>query len=188
MREDPFVDRVERIGRRILDPPLEIDRHAALLYQVTVDNQLQVSVDPSMPKRGQSAFQTDLLVFERLSEKVRIPRVVLEFKTGLTTHDILTYTTKARKHKQVYPYLRYGILCSRDRVVPRRFFTHNEALDFCIAAGSVSDRNLSTVIGDLFEAEVEASRLMEDVAFGRIDANVFRSEPTLRRRTRTRRQ
>ena len=32
----------------------------------------------------------------------------MEFKQGLSTHDVLTYSAKATRHKQVYPYLRYG--------------------------------------------------------------------------------
>ena len=33
---------------------------------------------------------------------VKIPRVVMEFKQGLSTHDVLTYSAKATRHKQVY--------------------------------------------------------------------------------------
>ena len=50
-------------------PPLSIRRGAALLYQVTVDNELRPSVDPRRPTRGESAFQTDLCVFERKSSE-----------------------------------------------------------------------------------------------------------------------
>jgi len=60
-----------------------------------------------------------------------------EFKPGISTHDILTYSAKARKHKQVYPYLRYGLVASRERFVAGKFFTHNEALDFYLAAGGL---------------------------------------------------
>lgn len=42
------------------------------------------------PRRGASAFQTDLCVFEDKSEEVTIPRVVIEFKTHISTHDVLT--------------------------------------------------------------------------------------------------
>jgi hypothetical protein len=48
----------------------------------------------------------------------------------MTTHDVLTYSAKARKHKQVYPYLRYGFVVPEVEFVPRRFFIHNDALDY----------------------------------------------------------
>jgi hypothetical protein len=52
-----------------------------------------------------------------------------EFKDGITPHDVLAYSTKARKHKQVYLYLRYVVFMSEETRVPGRVFTHNEALD-----------------------------------------------------------
>src|SRR3989344_1487695 len=129
MAEDIFVEEALNAAKEILADPLVIRRGAALLYQVTVNNQLELVVDPKKPVRGQSAFQTDLCVFEKVANGAEIPRVVLEFKQGLTTHDVLTYSTKARKHKQVYPYLRYGLVIGDEQNIPGRFFTHNEALD-----------------------------------------------------------
>ena len=65
--------------------------------------------DPA--RRQFAAYQTDLLVFDRVANEEWIPRVVVECKLGnITTHDALTYSTKASTHKQVHPYLRYGIL------------------------------------------------------------------------------
>ena len=90
-------------GRR--PAPLLVKRGAALLYQVTVDNQLSHTVNVKHPVRGNSAFQTDLCVFEQKSEDVSIHRVVMEFKTRISTHDVLTYSAKATKHTQVYPYI-----------------------------------------------------------------------------------
>jgi hypothetical protein len=84
-----------------------------LFYQLTLDNELNLipPVDQlPKPRKGQPAFQTDLCVFEEKKEDLFIPRVVMEFKGSITTHDVLTYSAKARKHKQVYPYLRYGII------------------------------------------------------------------------------
>ena len=94
----------------MIGPPLSIERGKALLYQVTVNNHLKVTVEPRKPKRGQSAFQTDLCVFEEVEvledhERIKVPRVVMEFKWGLSTHDVLIYSAKATRHKQVYPYL-----------------------------------------------------------------------------------
>src|SRR5689334_122662 len=104
--ESKFVEVALAAAQRILEPPLSVKRGAALLYEVTVDNMLALTVDPKRPVRGDAAFQTDLCVFEAKAGEVVIPRVVLEFKVRISTHDILTYSAKARKHKQVYPYLR----------------------------------------------------------------------------------
>src|SRR5271167_2443668 len=50
-------------------------------------------------------YQTDLLIGEPLDDSMDwVPRVVVEFKLGnVTTHDALTYSTKAATHKNVHP-------------------------------------------------------------------------------------
>ncbi len=81
--ESAFVQTALDAAKEVLRPPLSIQRGAALLYEVTVDNNLTVTVNPKRPVRGDSAFQTDLCVFDAKSEEVIIPRVVLEFKLEL---------------------------------------------------------------------------------------------------------
>ena len=174
-QESKFVDIARRAAASVLSRKLEIERSAVLLYQVTVNNALQLTVDPKRPVRGRSAFQTDLCVFEPRGD-VRIPRVVLEFKTRITTHDVITYSAKARKHKQVYPYLRYGLVASDEVHIPGRVFTHNEALDFCIALGAVRRPDLAGVLGRLLKAEVRASRQLESIAYGDRRVRLFRTE------------
>jgi hypothetical protein len=176
MPEDRLVAIALRVIRELLPRRMEVERGAALLYQIKLDNRLNLTVDPKAPTRGQSAFQTDICVFERIAVNLRIPRVVLEFKPGLSTHDVLTYSTKARKHKQVYPYLRYGVLTSRERYVAGKFFTHNEALDFCLATGGLSRTALRALLRSVLKKEVSASRRLESIAFGSTRARLYRTE------------
>src|SRR5574340_278096 len=174
--ESEFVEVAKKVAEAILPSPLLVRRGAALLYQVTVDNQLSQTVNVKHPVRGNSAFQTDLCVFEQKSEDVSIPRVVMEFKTGISTHDVLTYSAKATKHKQVYPYLRYGIVASAIATVPGRLFTHNESLDFCACVEGLEGKKLSDFFADLLASEVEASRRLEAIAFGSVRTRLFRTE------------
>ncbi len=180
MTEDPFIEIALRAAARVISPPLSVKRGAALLYQVTVDNRLQVRVDPRKPSRGQSAFQTDLCIFEEVEPEILIPRVVTEFKQSITTHDVLTYSAKARRHKQIYPYLRYGLVASGESVVPTRFFRHNEALDYFLAVAPYKERRLREVLSGILKDEVDASRRLESIAFGRAGAQVYRTEIVLR--------
>jgi hypothetical protein len=148
---------------------------------VTVNNALQVTVDPRKPVKGQSAFETDLCVFERRAEGLEIPRVVMEFKSHITTHDVITYSAKARKHKQVYPYLRYGIIMAAEKTIPGRLFVHNEALDFGLAVLGVGYGSFAEMLGKIIEREVEASRQLEEIAFSKPNAVAFYSALTLHR-------
>ncbi|MBC7081821.1 MAG: hypothetical protein H5T44_06250 [Thermoplasmatales archaeon] len=62
---------------------------------------------PQKPKRGRLAFQNDILI-----KKGDLPLVVIEAKyNSLTTHDILVYSTKALKHKEVYPQFKIWSYC-----------------------------------------------------------------------------
>jgi len=179
MTEDKLVGEARSIIARILPRRFEVERGAVLLYEVRLDDRLQVTVNPTQPTRGQSAFETDLCVFERRTANLRIPRVVLEFKPGLSSHDVLTYSTKARKHKQVYPYLRYGLVVARHSAVPGRFYTHNEALDFCLAVKDLPARTLADVLSRLLKKEIACSRCLQVMAFEPRTARLFRNEVRL---------
>lgn len=174
--ESPFVKVAKEVASQLLKPPLYVEQSAALLYQLTVNNQLDLTVDLKRPVRGNSAFQTDLCIFDKKDEGICIPRVVMEFKTHITTHDILTYSAKAAKHKQIYPYLRYGIIAEKDTEVPKRLFTHNDSLDFCAAIAGLEGNNLSDFFSKLLSDEVKSSILLEDIAFGSVHTRLFRSE------------
>lgn len=172
--ESGFVAVALATAEKILQAPLLIKRGAALLYQVTVDNTLALTVDPKRPMRGDSAFQTDLCVFEQKAD-VLIPRVVLEFKTNITTHDVITYSAKARKHKQVYPYLRYGVVISKQKTVPGRLFVHNESLDFAAALDGMDAASMAQFFERLFSAEIDASKCLEQIAFGTLRPRLYRT-------------
>lgn len=168
------------------DSQYSVQRGAVLLYRITVDDQLTVRVDVRKPVRGNSAFETDLCVFEKRTvragsegEAILIPRVVLEFKTSITTHDVLTYSAKAKCHKQIYPYLRYGIVSSSHKEVPGRFFTHNESLDFCASVAGLPPSELSAFFGKLLSSELNYSKQLENIAFdkSRIRSRVYQNIP-----------
>jgi hypothetical protein len=88
---------------------------------------------------------------------------VVEFKLGsVTTHDALTYSAKAATHKNVHPYLRYGIVIGGFKgPVPRRLIRHGHHFDFMM---TVASEKLTTQDRDrlvqLLKEEVQASRTM----------------------------
>jgi len=98
--------------------------------------------------------------------------------------DVLTYSAKARKHKQIYPYLRYGLVASREAVVPGKFFTHNEALDFMLAAGAMKRGELLPALRSLLREEIGTSRRMEALAFDAPRPTLFRTAVSLGGRTK----
>ena len=174
-KESAFVDEALADAGSVLKPPFSIKRGSALLYQITVDNKLELTVNPEQPKRGYYAFQTDLCIFEKKSDRINIPRVVIELKERITTHDVITYSAKARMHKKVYPYLRYGLAASSVEFVPSRFFTHNESMDFCAPMAHIKKSDRIEFWSNLLKPEIEASRQLEQIAFGGCHPAIFRT-------------
>ena len=174
-KESAFVGIAFDVANQLLhDSQFQIARKAALLYRITVDNQLSVRVDVRKPMRGKSAFETDLCVFEKRiatnGDAILIPRVVMEFKTSITTHDMLTYSVKAKQTKQIYPYLRYGMVAENQKKVQGLFFAHNESLDFCASVADLADVELSKFFSALLRSEIAYSQKLEAVSFDK--ANV----------------
>ncbi len=108
-------------------------------------------------------YETDLLISECEANGDWIPRVVVECKTGgVTTHDALTYSTKASTHKHVHPYLRYGVLVGNlGSSIPGRLIRHGAYFDFMAVwkSQSPSKREWSD-IEDILRSEIEASKTL----------------------------
>ncbi|MEM2145955.1 MAG: hypothetical protein QW279_11385, partial [Candidatus Jordarchaeaceae archaeon] len=97
MKEVKFVNKVIASIKNVLPETYTVPPKANLFYQITVDNNLKILEDPRNPKRGQSAFQTDLCIFQKKGS-ILLPKVVIEFKDNISTHDVITYSSKAKKH------------------------------------------------------------------------------------------
>lgn len=90
--------------------------------------------------------------------------VVIETKYGgFSTHDILTYSTKAQKHKEIYPYLRYGLVVGGENKIYNRFFTHNIGFDFAYALNGVDDSDSIKELAEIIKQQIENAHLLIDI-------------------------
>lgn len=139
----------------------------SLFYKIIVNSLGEFHPpDPTKPKRGNFAFQTDLLI-----KKNNIPLLVVETKFGgLTTHDVLTYSAKAVRHKEIYPYLRYGLAVGNLEIIPNRFFTHNVGFDFALAINDV--KKLSSFLR-LIRTQIENAETLLKTLNEKNKAKVF---------------
>ncbi|MCL5746757.1 MAG: hypothetical protein M1277_00530 [Patescibacteria group bacterium] len=126
MDEKEFSDKLLTILRKHF-PEYVVSQGKSLLYKINIDpNGKLKPANIEKPSRGQFAFQTDLLISNK-----KVPLVVLELKFGgFSTHDVITYSTKAIRHKEIYPYLRYGFVVGGQKFIDGKFFTHNVGFDF----------------------------------------------------------
>lgn len=140
-------------------PDFEIEMGKNLLYKIEVDPTGSVTHATSdLATRGQYAFQTDLLI-----SKGGVPLVTIELKSGsFSSHDVITYSWKASRHKQVYPYLRYGFVLAGATFLGRRFVTHNEAFDFALALPDVG-QGARTELLPLLQRQIESAQQQIDM-------------------------
>jgi hypothetical protein len=146
-----------------------VETEKSLLYKIEIDPGGKVShKDQKKVRRGQYAFQTDLLISTK-----SIPLVAIELKSGsFSSHDVITYSSKASRHKQIYPYLRYGFVVFGAEMLGRRFVTHNEAFDFAIAVPGY--HSIDTELMPVVERQIESSeRLIEMLRSTRVEARCY---------------
>ena len=170
LNEHEFARRLRNCLERQL-PGYKVVVGEPLLYKLIVDGRGKVKPsDINHPVRGQLAFETDVLI-----KNESVPLVVAETKLGrFTTHDVLTYSAKARSHKNVYPYLRYGLVVGAKEKIDTRFFTHNRDFDFAVA---ISDADAAE--GELKEIITKQLRIAEGLISVLDGAEVRRFESTI---------
>ena len=100
--------------------------------------------------------------------RAKTPLVVVELKAGsFSSHDVITYSWKAQRHKQVYPYLRYGFAVVGVDALGRRFMTHNEAFDFAAAIPDLT--GIKTQLIPIVRRQIKsAERIIELTRPGRV--------------------
>lgn len=151
MKEDEWIDLLHKnLKDKLVN--FRIFKKESLLYKLMIDSHGRLQPEYyQIPTRGNLAFQTDIMIKDD-----KIPLVVLELKVGgFTTHDILTYSNKALKHKEIYPYLRYGLVICESDIIDRKFFIHNVGFNFALALKEQS--NIDELI-EVIKKQVEYSR------------------------------
>ncbi len=113
-----------------------------------------------------TSFETDLVIYEKEDGRIK-PRVIVEAKLGsISTHDAITYSYKAEKHKNITPYLRYGIMIGgREHYpLPGRLFRHGTNFDFMFSfVGTDPNSAEWKSFKEMILSEVDYSRLMEEM-------------------------
>src|SRR5271154_959561 len=132
MNEGDWVDLIAsrlRKSRPFSSGRLDVQTKLKLAYEQLVSGYGSGGVIEAKP----SKFETDLAIVERGRGGIWIPRVVIEAKIkSVTTHDALTYSAKAGSHRNVHPYLRYGVMLGKRKhfPLPGRLYHHGAQFDF----------------------------------------------------------
>jgi hypothetical protein len=118
-------------------------------------------------KEHTMAFETDLLIYEK-EESIK-PRIIIESKiNNISTHDAITYSYKAQTHKNVTPYIRYGIMLGNRKhyPLPGRLFRHGTNFDFMISFKDfVLSNTEKLAFIELVKKEISYSQKIEEMIY-----------------------
>jgi len=117
-------------------------------------------------EQDETLFETDMIIYEKVDSKI-IPRVIIESKVeSITTHDAITYSCKASYHKNVIPFVRYGIMCGNRETypLPGRLFRHGNNFDFLFSfIGYEPSNREKRVFLEMLQKEVQYSKQFEEI-------------------------
>ena len=176
MTESEFLKIIkEEIEKNLDSKKYKVKTNENLLYKVTVNENFQYEPsNPSTPRRGYYSFQTDILITQQTND---LPLVVIEIKyRGFTTHDILTYSTKAQKHKEVFPFIRYGLLVGGTEKITNKFFIHNVGFDFAFAQNEPKINSSGTELIEIIKCQIENAEMILDVFINKNQTKSFNTK------------
>jgi len=180
MNESEFKQALkEKLQRELGNDKYEVKRDENLIYKVVINENLRFEPNtPQNPKRGNYAFQTDLLI---MGKDNRLPLVVIETKYGgFSTHDVLTYSTKAQKHKEIYPYLRYGLVVGGTNKITNKFFVHNIGFDFAFASEEIDDNSLEELI-EIVRQQIKNAESILDIFRNKNQTKSFNTQVIIKK-------
>lgn len=165
MKENEWTDSIRRLlARSNVGENICFDTLAKVPYAQEI---ISYGLDFVEHKQSNMSFETDLLIYEKTD--VIKPRVIIEAKLhSVTTHDAITYSYKAQNHKNVTPYIRYGIMLGNRRhyPLPGRLFSHGTNFDFMISfRGYVLDQEEEPAFVYLIRKEISYSRKIEEMIY-----------------------
>lgn len=139
-------------------------------HKLSYTNEILTYNDSNDPEeQNLIKYETDILIYEQLDDMLWKPRVVIETKLQkVTTHDAITYSQKAQTHKNVHPFLRYGILIGNreEYPLPGRLFRHGQHFDFMLSWKSVkADKSEKSKLIEILNDEIQASRVLDEILY-----------------------
>lgn len=164
---------------RPIFPGLEVETGISIFYSLYFNEDGNIPINQNEKgepiRGGGTGFEQDILVYERVSGQTSIvPRVAIEVKfSGVTTHDAIVYSEKARRLRNVYPYLRYGFLVGDVPSLPARLVRLGTDFDFIIRTGNPPLQPENEQIITLLKEEIETSRELGLIFHGKANIQLL---------------
>ena len=163
MEEKKWANKVAEDLDRRLPQSYRVEAGKRLIYANEIEG-----YDDGETKYKKMRYETDILVSE-IKNQTWHPRIVIETKVrSITTHDAIVYSQKAESHKNVHPYLRYGIFIGNagKETLPGRLFRHGINFDFMLSWKEYTPKKgeWETFV-DIIKKEIKASQKLEEIIY-----------------------
>lgn len=161
-------------------PGQEIETGISIFYSLFIDENGNIPINQNEKgepiRGGGTGFEQDILLYERVAGQTSIvPRVAVEVKFGgVTTHEAIVYSEKARRLHNVYPYLRYGFLVGDVASLPARLLRMGIDFDFIIKISNPPLHEEQDQLIALLKEEIETSQKLGMIFCGRTHIQLFR--------------
>ncbi len=161
-------------------PGLEIDAGKSIFYSLYIDEYGNIPINQNEKgepiRGGGTGFEQDVLLYERVSGQTCIvPRVAVEVKLGsVTTHDAIVYSEKARRLRNVYPYLRYGFLVGDLSSLPGRLLRLGIDFDFIMRISNPPPQAEQAHLITLLQDEIETSKKLGMIFSRQVSVQLLR--------------
>ena len=164
MRENDWTRSIfDILNQENLGENIHVEVFRKLPYAFEIDS---FSDEWNVDEYKETFFETDLLIYEQKNNKI-IPRVIVESKIeSITTHDAITYRHKASYHKNVIPFVRYGIMCGNRGTypLPGRLFRHGTNFDFLFSfIGIDPNEKEREMFVEMLKKEILYSKQIEEI-------------------------
>jgi hypothetical protein len=179
MDEAEFTRKLVEYLRKFLKD-VEIETEKTLFYSLYVDESgnipLHINNQGEPVRGGGTGFEQDILIFEHVEGKTSIvPRVIVEAKfRGVTTHDTMVYSGKAERIRNVYPYIRYGMMLEDFQNIPARVLRLGLGFDFIISINNPPAQAELENLKELLKEEIGFSRQLGKLFIESKSATIFR--------------
>lgn len=160
--EDIWTESICELLRKELDSNrYEVNCFEKVPYSIFVNGYKNGIEDLEMLK-----YEVDLLIKEK-RDNYAVPRLIIESKyKKISTHDAITYSDKAKCHKDIFCGLRYGIMVgnSNDKYLPSRVLNHGNDFDFMFIFqdDKPNDKEWKLFV-DIVKRNLESANKFEDI-------------------------
>jgi hypothetical protein len=166
-------------------PGYELETGISIFYSLYIDEGGNIPTNQNEngePIRGNgTGFEQDILLYERVTGQTSIvPRVAIEVKFGgVTTHDAIVYSEKARRLRNVYPYLRYGFLIGDVPSLPPRLLRLGTDFDFILRMSNPLLHEEKDQLTSLLKEEIETSQKLGKIFSRKASVQLLRRKVIL---------